>query len=251
MRRFPVWLVLCAAWLGVLVGCAGTEKPSPPVPPQPPAHRPVNYRYRAYFVKKGDTLVSVGRAFGVPWEKILEENPGLPGRLREGQVLLIPLHWGSPGAEPPRHTAAPQPPKGLPREALHRGKPSHPFWWPTAGALSRRYGDVVRGLSEPGIGIRAPAGTEVRAVAGGTVICVVTVPPGSKRGWGNVVVIEHPGGIVSWYGQLGRITVKTGQKVQKGELIGTVGSSGASGEPELALRFFKDERPIDPLPYLP
>ena len=113
-------------------------------------------------------------------------------------------------------------------QSLHRGRSSHPYWWPTAGTISRRFGDAVRGLSEAGIGIAAPGGTEVCAVAAGTVICCVRAPPGSQRGWGNVVAIRHSSGLVSWYAQLGQVAVKEWQKVAKGERIGTVGSSGDS-----------------------
>ncbi len=72
-----------------------------------------------------------------------------------------------------------------------------------------------------------------------------------KPGWGNVISIRHAGDIVSWYGYLDRILIREGQKIRKGQRIGTVGSSGAAAAPELAVRFFRNERPTDPLPLLP
>lgn len=209
-------------------------------------------------MRKGDTLVSIGAKFGVPWQEILKDNPCSPEDLEVGRVLLIPVHLAS-GSVPRRPRPEQERPGtssghevlGVSRESLHRGRPAHPFWWPTGGTLTRRYSEPVRGLEEPGIGIAAPPATEVCSVAAGTVICCVRARPGRRTGWGNVVAVRHGGKVVSWYAQLARIEVKEGQKVRKGQRIGTVGSSGAAARPELALRFFKDERPVDPLKYLP
>ena len=256
--RLWVWIALVLfVSVPLLAGCAsGPEKGSGSAGA---TQAPVNpFKYEVYFVRKGDTADSIARKFGVPWERIEADNPSAPSDLRAGQVLLIPLFpedATAPRRVPP---VRPQPgPASTPRvgavslESLHRGKPFSAFWWPTAGNPIRRYGDVVRGFQEPGIGIAAPAGMEVRAVGAGTVICCIHAQPGWDRGWGNVVAIRHSGGVVSWYGHLDQILVKEGQKVEKGERIGTVGSSGAASQPELALRFFRDERPVDPLKYLP
>ncbi len=115
----------------------------------------------------------------------------------------------------------------------------------------RRYNGRVRGLKEPGIGLAAPVGTEVCAVADGEVVAGVAAGRSPRPGWGNVLCVRHAGGIVSWYGCLARMTVREGERVRQGQRIGTVGDSGAAAEPELALRLFKDERPVDPLGYLP
>lgn len=220
-------------------------------------------KLKVHYVQKGETLSSIGRRYGVPWRKILEANQhrlSLPSDLRPGLPLIIPLHERT---EPPR--AAPEPatreeapaepqevePRSVSERSLHRGKPSHPFWWPTEGVLLRSYGDGVRGFWEAGIGLRAPADTAVCAVADGKVVCCVPDGRSPKPGWGNVVSISHADGFVSWYGYLGQVVVKEGEGVKKGERIGTVGSSGAATRPELALRFFKNERPVNPLNYLP
>ncbi|MEF8788447.1 MAG: N-acetylmuramoyl-L-alanine amidase [Planctomycetota bacterium] len=51
-----------------------------------------DHNYEVYYVEKGDTLSSIGRRTGVPWEKIQEVNDCDPRDLSAGQVLLIPLH---------------------------------------------------------------------------------------------------------------------------------------------------------------
>jgi len=246
--------VLCAT---LAAGCASAPRQGAGATGQ--AAKPSNpYKYEVYFVCRGDTADSIARKFGVSWERIGAENKCGSNDLKLGQVLLIPL-FPEDASLPRRTPAMPALPasaaapgiRAVSLESLHRGKPGSAFWWPTAGNLTWRYGDVVRGFQEPGIGLSAPVGTEVRAVAAGAVICCVHVQPGWDRGWGNVVAIRHGGGVVSWYGHLDQILVREGQKVEKGERIGAVGSSGAAVQPELALRFFRDERPVDPLKYLP
>jgi murein DD-endopeptidase MepM/ murein hydrolase activator NlpD len=238
----------------LLLGCPS----HPPVPEKPEESEleKSRFNYKAYSVKKGDTLISIGRRFEVPWQEIQRTNDASPNDLKIGQILLIPLHSSgqkAEGAAPekPAQPEAPAPPAPTSPETLHRGKPSARWWWPTSGSVSRRYGQNVRGLAEPGIGISAPAGTKVHAVAAGRVLCVIHRPSAGNRGWGNVVAVQHPQNMVSWYGCLDRISVQQGDRVNKGQHVATVGASGAIEKPELALRFFRNERPVDPLNYLP
>jgi len=214
------------------------------------------YKYTTHYVKRYETLYSIGRLYGVPWQRIQESNRCDPNNLRVGQPLLIPLHERTGPPQPPKEPAAPEragptPVRRTPPEALHRGKPSSPYWWPAQGTLVRRYGQVVRGFPEPGIGLRAPQGAEVCAVAAGTVISIARAGRSPRPGWGNVVCIQHSGGIASWYAHLDQIAVKEGEQVGKGQRIGLVGASGAATQPEVALRMFKNERPVDPLQFLP
>lgn len=238
----------------LLLGC-----PSHPPVPEVPEETEIEesrFDYKAYSVKKGDTLISIGRRFEVPWQEIQRTNDASPNDLKIGQILLIPLHARRQKAEPaapekPTRPEAPAPPASTSPETLHRGKPSARWWWPTSGTVSRRYGQEIRGFAEPGIGISAPRGTKVHAVAAGRVVCVIHRPSAGNRGWGDVVAVEHPQNMVSWYAYLDKISVEEGDRVEKGQAIATVGASGAARKPQLALRFFRNERPVDPLNYLP
>jgi len=213
--------------------------------------------YSVYSIRQGDTLYSLAKKYGVSVDRLLAENAQIdnPSDIAVGQTILIPE---KPGVDPPEDpgeyyagsltssNASSGSPREVSRSSLHQGNPSARFWWPTAGRLTRKYGQKVRGFTEPGIGISAPAGTRVCASADGTVIVRVDERGSPEAGWANVVAIRHSGGFVSWYGLLGNVSVKEWQKVRQGQKIGTVGSRG-----ELAYRLYRRERPVDPQRYLP
>lgn len=239
------------------VGCRSVPREEPPVgPPDPSQPEPEPTGYFLYDVRRGDTLFSLGRRFGVPWRLIAEENEiADPNDLRVGSPLLIPRMPGLPAAE--EEEAEPeQPPRRLERRPvaesdLHRGRPSSGFWWPTAGRVVRRYGDLFGGMPEPGIAIGAPAGTEVCAVADGQIITVKEAAQNAGSAWGGVVVVSHSGDFASFYGHLGRILVGEGDRVEQGQPIALVGSTGAAERPQLAFRLFRDEQLTNPDKHLP
>ncbi|MDZ7892775.1 MAG: peptidoglycan DD-metalloendopeptidase family protein [Rhodoferax sp.] len=74
----------------------------------------------------------------------------------------------------------------------------------------------------------APAGTPVRSVADGVVSFA-----GRQGGYGNYVVIRHPDNAATAYAHMERIAVRAGQRVQQGQNIGTVGSTGTATGPNL------------------
>ena len=78
----------------------------------------------------------------------------------------------------------------------------------------------------------APAGTPIRTVADGVVSFA-----GRQGGYGNYVVIQHPDKAATAYAHLGRIDVRVGQRVQQGQIIGTVGSTGTATGPNLHFEY--------------
>jgi len=253
------WRAVGVAYAAVLAlalaGCpamtpVGTVAPPVRVQPTPPV-RPA---YSVYEVRKGDTLYSLGRRFGVTATEIAADNGIIsPNAMAVGTLLVIRRTEQGEAPPPVSATPLPAPARNRPisKTQLSRGKPNAQFWWPTDGALARRFGESFRGFSEPGIAIRAPAGTEVYAVADGTVVSCVRGGDGPESVWGNVVTIAHAGDTASWYGHLANILVKEGARVSKGEPIGTVGSTGVAPSPMLAFRLFRNKRPVNPLDYLP
>ena len=68
----------------------------------------------------------------------------------------------------------------------------------------------------------------------------------SIGGFGNLVVIDHGGGIRSFYGHLQSVGVKKGDQVDVGSRIGAVGSTGRSAGPHLHFEVRQDGKSIDP-----
>ena len=96
-----------------------------------------------------------------------------------------------------------------------------------------------------GMDFSAPKGTEVYATGDG----VIEKVKRSKRGYGNQVRIEHGYGYKTFYAHLNKYTVKKGQKVKRGDLIGYVGSTGTSTAPHLHYEVIKNKRKVNPVNY--
>lgn len=100
-----------------------------------------------------------------------------------------------------------------------------------------------------GIDLTAPTGTPVYAAGDGKVIRVDHNR--SRRGYGNLVVIDHGyDGLETRYAHLNSIDVKQGQKIERGQQIGTVGNTGLSTGPHLHYEIRKNGGSINPLYYI-
>jgi len=95
---------------------------------------------------------------------------------------------------------------------------------------SRRHPILNTIRAHKGVDYAAPTGTIIKAAGEGRVGFV-----GVKGGYGRVVILEHGGGISTLYGHMSRFTkgLRSGQRIQQGETIGYVGSSGAATGPHL------------------
>jgi murein DD-endopeptidase MepM/ murein hydrolase activator NlpD len=126
------------------------------------------------------------------------------------------------------------------------------FSWPTPGytMITSEFGYRIHPILKTnrmhtGIDIGAPAGTEIKAVANGTVIFA-----GWLGAYGNATVIDHGSGISSMYAHQSSILVKENQDVKKGDVIGKVGSTGWSTGAHLHFEVRKNGDPINPWNYL-
>ncbi|MFW5644392.1 MAG: M23 family metallopeptidase [Bacteroidota bacterium] len=102
----------------------------------------------------------------------------------------------------------------------------------------------VRKMHE-GIDLTAPRGTPIYATANGTVLQAGY----TSGGYGNKIVIDHGFGYQTLYGHCHEIRVKRGQKVNRGDVIGTVGSTGLSVAPHLHYEVHVNGRVVNPLHY--
>lgn len=96
-----------------------------------------------------------------------------------------------------------------------------------------------------GIDFTAPVGTEIYSTGDGVVTEVAT----SKVGYGNYIQVDHGYGYSTLYAHLHKINVKKGQKVRRGDVIGTVGNSGTSTAPHLHYEVHRNGQAVNPQNY--
>ena len=115
--------------------------------------------------------------------------------------------------------------------------------WPVDGAMLARYGSP-RGASDltwQGVLIGAPAGKPVRSIHRGRVAYADWL-----RGFGLLLIIEHGDGFMSLYGHNETLIRETGDWVESGEDVATVGDSGGNPEPALYFEIRRAGKPVDP-----
>lgn len=250
-----------------------------PVTPATPAAPTRAAKDGVYTVQRGDTLYSIALAFGVEVPDLARWND-LPegGALRVGQPLRItrpadsgvatatpvtpggsteirplppgetaaapttatplpPVAATAPGVAPATAPATPPVASSAPAEAAALG-----WQWPVTGA-------VIDGFDAPrnkGIDIGGVEGTPIQAAADGEVVHVGS----ALRGYGNLVIIRHPGDYVTAYGHNRKILVAQGQQVKRGQQIAELGRSDAD-RPKLHFEIRHQGKPLDPAKYLP
>jgi murein DD-endopeptidase MepM/ murein hydrolase activator NlpD len=118
------------------------------------------------------------------------------------------------------------------------------FIWPVNGPVTSGFG-MRWGRMHEGIDIGAGYGTPIHAGAAGRVVYA-----GWMDGYGNLVAIDHGGGVSTAYGHQSSIAVGTGQVVSQGQTIGYVGCTGHCFGPHVHFEVRINGTPVDPLGYL-
>lgn len=188
-----------------------------------------NYDGIVYTVRSGDTLEGLSVRYNVTVENLLDVNDMPSDTVMPGNVLFIP------GGK-------------LDNETLQNAL-GNSFICPLSAAyrISSYFGtraDPFTGVtsSHTGIDLAVAKGTPIRASKGGTVITA-----GWSNTYGNYVIISHSGGYQTLYAHMTKYTVKKGQTVNQGELIGYVGSTGYSTGPHLHFSVYKNGNLVNPL----
>jgi lipoprotein NlpD len=213
-----------------------------------------------YTVRSGDTLYSLGRAFGqdhrdlARWNQISDRDD-----IRVGQVLRIrppatvsrsaaasSEHAAprrvAPAPAPRKSTAKPREPDPEPPEAPATGEVAGMHWmWPAQGHVVTN-----SGRNQKGVSIAGNSGQPVWASAGGK----VTYAGRGIRGYGNMIIIKHSRTLLSVYAHNKSIMVTEGQTVNRGQQIAEMGNSDSSSV-RLYFEIRGNGKPINPLPLLP
>jgi murein DD-endopeptidase MepM/ murein hydrolase activator NlpD len=134
----------------------------------------------------------------------------------------------------------------------HMGKIMNalPLRWPVHGHITSNFGlrrsPWGGGMEHHrGLDIRSPPGTPVKSPGAATVAAV-----SSHGGYGKNVVLDHGNGVRSRYAHLKKLEVREGEQVERGQVIGLVGSTGRSTGPHLHYEILVQGKPVNPQGFL-
>ncbi|MDX1402669.1 MAG: LysM peptidoglycan-binding domain-containing M23 family metallopeptidase, partial [Kiloniellales bacterium] len=177
-------------------------------------------------VEEGETLQSLSKEFGVSAQRIAHTNSLASSKdLTVGQRILIPA--GHVQLAKRSSKAGTTQSEGADGSAAPGATSTGRLAWPVDGRLSSKYG-IRNGRRHDGIDIAAPSGSPVKAAEGGEVVYAARL-----RGYGNMILIKHPGDMFTVYAHNSRNLKKKGDKVGQGEVIARVGSTGRATGPHV------------------
>lgn len=180
-----------------------------------------------YYVQKGDTLWRISQQYEVSLKSITSTN-GISenSKLSVGQKLVIPNARGGTSSS---------------------SSPS--FSWPIKGLITSHFGNRTLGGRRDyhtGIDIDGRTGDPIRAAESGKVSF-----SGRISGYGNIIIVDHPGGYSTVYAHNSANLVQKGQSVSKGEVIARLGATGNATGSHLHFEVRVNSKPVNPLNYLP
>ena len=186
-----------------------------------------------YTVKSGDSVNSIIKKYKLDADDasgfLDYNNLELSSVIRVGDKLIIPgvdLEVTAPVATKVGTTK----PKTSTTTSSSTAKVTRGYFIKPVSSPSCRMSQGKHDLYA--IDIACPSGTPIKASASGK---VVRVSPGYSGGYGNLVVIQHPNGMITFYAHMlnGSFKVSVGQQVEQGQVIGSVGSTGRSTGPHV------------------
>ncbi len=195
-------------------------------------------------LKFGDTLESLAKEYKTTKELLLHLNPSLkdPQITYVGQLIAVPQKLEVPkssvsSVKRKRHIR-------LASKPIHQG--SYVFKWPVNGQITSNFG-WRSGRQHKGIDIWSAEKSKalIHASLEGEV-----VKAGYSGNYGNLVVVDHGGGWVTYYAHLSRISVSKGDRVETGQALGNMGQTGNATGYHLHFEVRKNGQAINPLSVL-
>jgi len=203
-------------------------------------------------VKTGDTLYSISRQYNMQVNQLIEINDiKEPYSVKVGEKIRVAKLNKEENSKPQveeKKFIKVEEKKSEPSEGFVERTLDHlnHFSWPVKGQVISKFGPKSGGLYNDGINIAAKEGDSVKAAEDGAVAYVGN----ELKGYGNLIIVKHSGGWITAYAHLKDSLVKRGQKVDKGQKVGTVGASGNVTSPQLYFGLRKGRDAINPENYL-
>lgn len=258
---------LLLALLVALSGCYKTELPS---------HRSYNKpssskSYTTYTVRRGDTLYSIGKRFGIdhkllarrnhirwPYTIYVGQHLSLSRIAMKPQYMPIPKTkstYATKKSSSAKKTTSVSSSKKVPTKSSSKQTSYHApavngsavrLRWPAQGTVTSRFGRRGSRMHD-GIDIGAKEGTPVYAAASGEVV----YSDQRLSGYGKLIIIRHSHDMFTAYAHNQRNLVRKGDQVKSGAVIARVGKTGRASGPHLHFEVRRGSTPVDPLAYLP
>lgn len=228
---------------------------------------PALSRFQRHPVNQGETLESIAQRYNLTPTTLMNMNPGVRnGQVTVGSELQIPPYNGLVVEVPSGQTwqqvaqtyqvrpdtlfeingCQPNPtivfvpdgkttPSSPPADTQPISISGYPLQSVTTVLMSygwQTHPTTGQVFFHSGVDLLAPVGSPVQAIAPGTIVFA-----GNQGSYGQLVIINHDGGLQSRYAHLGDIRVSVGEKVNQGDLLGTVGTTGEPTVSESHLHF--------------
>ncbi len=236
---------------------------------------------RYHRVEQGETASSIARRYDVtlidivrinnlaePYGVVIGQRVKLPSDEAVMVVQAPPLKLPPPAVTPTPAPTAPPPkppvvasvpvppplavPAPLPAPAPVASAPATPsagaprFIWPVRGRIVAGFGDLGNGRFNDGVNLAVTKGESVKVAADGVVLFAQTM-----RGFGNLILVRHPGNWLTAYAHNDTLLVARGTSVKRGEVIARAGQTGTVTSPQLHFEVRRGSKPVNPVQYLP
>lgn len=199
-----------------------------------------------YIVKSGDNLSNIAKKNDMTLSEIAKlNNLKKPYNIRVGQKLKVNKNIVV-AVEDRKEQPIEQKTQPKKEIVISSSKKKNSFIWPVKGNIISSFGNKSNGLYNDGINISAPSGTNFKSTEDG----VVAYVGNELRGYGTIILIKHNNNWISAYAHCGSVKVSKGDRVQKGDILGTVGQTGNVSTPQLYFSLRKGREAVDPLKYL-